>query len=74
MLLQLKRQNRKLCVLRRAHGRTKPEAMSWLCGFLPLWVEPAKLACSFLQKILEIVSGSLERAALHHYTDPWIVC
>ena len=52
-----------LCILLRAHARTKPEAMLWLAGILPLWVDAAKLAYDFLISVLEF-GDVLEQSAV----------
>ena len=42
-----KAEDKALWVLLRAHARTKPDAMRWLIGILPIWVEATKLAFGF---------------------------
>ena len=55
-----------LCILLRAHARTKPEAMLWLAVILPLWVDAAKLAYDFLISVLEF-GDVLEQSAMSHW-------
>jgi hypothetical protein len=61
-----KAEDKALCVLLRAHARTKPDAMRWLIGILPIWVEAAKLAFGFFISLLEY-GDTLEQAALQHW-------
>lgn len=61
-----KAEEKALCVLLRAHARTKP-------GFLPLSVEAAKLAFGFLLSILRN-RYSQELAALQHWKRAYQHC
>ena len=63
-----KAEARTLCILMRAHARTKPEAMLWLAGLVPLWVDTAKLAFDFLISVLSN-GDTLEQSALQHWKD-----
>ena len=57
-----------LCILLKVHTNTKLEAMLWLCGMLPLWVEAAKLAFGFWISVLDH-GDELEIAALNQWKD-----